>query len=267
MTEHEDDYEIGPGNAGLCPNWIDEKDSRCRTPLVDTGEEHRNYPGSRIWRCPSCSYDIIRIKEETVDEEDKIHRRTNDERRSLDDEGLEAWIARVKAEILTDMGTAVSSNSLVMPLDVGVPEAAKARGHDTGGYSELHDYVDANCYGGACDDETTITLGDVIAMQEVVNEWLILGYAYEEKLTQINAALALMGSTFTLDDVSTAINRASDDINDAADLPDSGVIDALNLLVNATLAYLTGDASDLETVAEKNYEADLSSILGWIGEA
>lgn len=47
-------------------------------------------------------------------------------------------IARGKREILADVGKAVSSRGDVMPL---YPQS----------FSELHDYVDANEYGGLCD--------------------------------------------------------------------------------------------------------------------
>lgn len=58
---------------------------------------------------------------------------------------LAQTIARMKREILTDQF-------------VG---RFKARGHRTGkitGFSDLHDYVDANEYGGFCDDEVADAL-------------------------------------------------------------------------------------------------------------
>lgn len=47
---------------------------------------------------------------------------------------LEETVARMKAEILADIANGT------------VPQSIK-------NFSELHDYVDANCYGGFCDDE------------------------------------------------------------------------------------------------------------------
>lgn len=70
--------------------------------------------------------------------------------------------------------------------------------------------------------------------------------------------------TWTTDQVEAALNSAADDILEATEAEDEGLRDALNLLVNAALSYLTGEAADLEGVAEKNYDADLSSILSWI---
>jgi hypothetical protein len=61
-----------------------------------------------------------------------------------------------------------------------------------------------------------------------------------------------------------ALNRAADDINDAADLPDSGTRDALNLLVNAASTYLAHPKADLDQVADECYSAPLSEIIGWI---
>lgn len=106
---------------------------------------------------------VERLKVWALQAAEREHTVQTDEKRSLDDEGLAEFIDRVKSEILEDIGTAKSSGGEVMPATVGWEE----------GYTELHDYVDANTYGGACDDGTTITLGDVIAMQDVVHEWLL----------------------------------------------------------------------------------------------
>ena len=73
--------------------------------------------------------------------------------------------------------------------------------------------------------------------------------------------------TFTEQQVVDALNAAADDILDAVDAGDEGLRDGLNLMVNATIAYLRGDASDLDDVAEASYGEDLGTILGWIGEA
>lgn len=68
----------------------------------------------------------------------------------------------------------------------------------------------------------------------------------------------------TTEDVLAAVNRAADDILEAIDAGDEGVRDALNLMVNATMAYLTGEADDLKKVVETGYSADLDTVLGWI---
>lgn len=71
--------------------------------------------------------------------------------------------------------------------------------------------------------------------------------------------------TYTHSQVLAAINQACDDIANATELPESGIIDALNLLVNATASYLDGSAKDLEEVAAANYDAaSLEEILDWI---
>lgn len=73
--------------------------------------------------------------------------------------------------------------------------------------------------------------------------------------------------TFTEQQVVDALNSAADDILDAVDAGDEGLRDGINLMVNATIAYLRGDASDLDDVTEASYGEDLDTILGWIGEA
>lgn len=70
--------------------------------------------------------------------------------------------------------------------------------------------------------------------------------------------------SFTKEQVAAALNRAASEITDAAALPDEGTRDALNLLVNATLDYLSGEAVDLEGVAAGNYDLDLAEIVSWI---
>jgi hypothetical protein len=73
-----------------------------------------------------------------------------------------------------------------------------------------------------------------------------------------------IAATYTYDEVHAAVNKAANDIIEAADLPDEGARDALNLCVNATLNYLDGTATDLSEVVDHGYEADLDEVLGWI---
>ncbi|MCK0441251.1 hypothetical protein MUG78_17775 [Gordonia alkaliphila] len=78
-----------------------------------------------------------------------------------------------------------------------------------------------------------------------------------------------MSSTFTRDQVSNAINVSANQIIAAADLAEEGTVDALNLLVNATLHMLDhnpdGDAGNLEqAVADSYSDASLSEVLSWI---
>jgi hypothetical protein len=70
--------------------------------------------------------------------------------------------------------------------------------------------------------------------------------------------------TYTAEEISAALNKAADDIIEATEAEDEGLRDALNLMVNAAGAYLWDGAKNLEEVAEKNYDADLDSIVGWI---
>jgi hypothetical protein len=74
-------------------------------------------------------------------------------------------------------------------------------------------------------------------------------------------------ATFTEQQVLDALNDAANDILDAVDAGDEGLRDGINLMVNATIGYLRGEASDLHDVAKGSYSEDLDTILGWIGEA
>jgi len=78
------------------------------------------------------------------------------------------------------------------------------------------------------------------------------------------SATAPTRRTFSEDAVATAANQAADDILDAVNADDTGVRDALNLQVNATLGYLTGEAEDLTEVVGQNYEATYDEVLSWI---
>lgn len=71
---------------------------------------------------------------------------------------------------------------------------------------------------------------------------------------------------FTERQVAEALNHAADDILDAVDAPDSGLRDAMNLIVNATVAYLTGQARDLQDVVASCYDAPYAEVLSWIEE-
>lgn len=87
---------------------------------------------------------------------------------------LEQTITRMKSEILLDVLCGY------LPADVS-------------SFSQLHDFVDANAYGGFCDDETLNNLIDhfggrdendgfpdelvnfINAAQDAINEWLKVG--------------------------------------------------------------------------------------------
>jgi hypothetical protein len=72
---------------------------------------------------------------------------------------------------------------------------------------------------------------------------------------------------FTEQQVADAVNHAADDILDVVEAGDEGLRDAMNLMVNATVAYLTGEAQNLQDVVEQDYDADYPTVLSWIEAA
>lgn len=67
--------------------------------------------------------------------------------------------------------------------------------------------------------------------------------------------------------VNRVLNEVADEIIDAADVPDTGVRDALNLMVNAVNHRLFADENaTLEEIVEAEYEASYEEVLGWINE-
>ena len=81
------------------------------------------------------------------------------------------------------------------------------------------------------------------------------------------SATGTTGRAFSEEAVQNAANQAADDILDAVHADDTGLRDAMNLVVNATLGYLTGQAKDLAEVVEQGYEATYDEVLSWIREA
>jgi hypothetical protein len=77
-----------------------------------------------------------------------------------------AIVARIRQEILRDVAT-------------GVLPGMSAT------FSELHDYVDANAYGGLCDVHADIDTDELITIQNGVEAWLI-----QEAIRVIEARLA-----------------------------------------------------------------------------
>lgn len=86
----------------------------------------------------------------------------DDEKRQHTDAEIDACVEDIKAEILADIGVVTSARTHEV-----MPETISS-------FSELHDFVDANMYGGLCDPESRsdFSLGDVIAVQEKVDAWL-----------------------------------------------------------------------------------------------
>ena len=74
-------------------------------------------------------------------------------------------------------------------------------------------------------------------------------------------------TVFTAQQVADAVNHAADDILEAVVAGDEGLRDAMNLIVNATLGYLTGEAQNLQDVVEQGYDADSPTVLSWIEAA
>jgi len=74
-------------------------------------------------------------------------------------------------------------------------------------------------------------------------------------------------ATFTQQQVLDALNEAANDILHAVHAGDEGLRDGINLMVNATIAYLCGEAEDLQDVVEGSYGEDYDTVLGWIEAA
>jgi hypothetical protein len=70
---------------------------------------------------------------------------------------------------------------------------------------------------------------------------------------------------FTKEQVGDALNQAADEILDAVNAGDEGLRDALNLMINATGAYLADEADTLREVVEG--DDDYETVLSWIETA
>lgn len=81
---------------------------------------------------------------------------------TVSEQEMQAAVEQAKAEILADIGTVENSKGEVMPESIN-------------DFSQLHDYVDANTYGGVCDERDHFELGDVIEFQGRVHAWLQAG--------------------------------------------------------------------------------------------
>lgn len=88
-----------------------------------------------------------------------------------------ALIDDMKEEILADLGKAKSSRGSFLPLS-------------TRSFSELHDYVDANEYGGLCDPDRRAhwwsgdNIEGLVKAQNIIDEWLGSGEARTEKIAR-----------------------------------------------------------------------------------
>lgn len=66
--------------------------------------------------------------------------------------------------------------------------------------------------------------------------------------------------------VNETLNKACGEIIAVAELPDAGVRDALNLLLNTALFRLRDPEAPLERIAREAYTEDLETVLGWIDD-
>jgi hypothetical protein len=72
-------------------------------------------------------------------------------------------------------------------------------------------------------------------------------------------------AVFTEQQVVDALDHA-EDILRATDGSD-GLHDAIDLMINAVVGYLTGQATDLHQVVQQRYPNTYATVLGWIQEA
>jgi hypothetical protein len=73
-------------------------------------------------------------------------------------------------------------------------------------------------------------------------------------------------AVFTEQQVVDALNHDAEDILRATDGGD-GLHDAMDLMINAVVGYLTGQATDLHQVVQQRYANTYATVLGWIQEA
>lgn len=71
-------------------------------------------------------------------------------------EKIRKAIARSKREILKDVADGI------------VPAGVRS-------FSQLHDYIDANCYGGLCTERGYMSIPDANAVQNAVDRWIKVG--------------------------------------------------------------------------------------------
>ncbi len=109
------------------------------------------------------------------------------------------------------------------------------------------------------------------ALEHIAAQVCLLVDRYQAETADHSGSPASTSATatrrrFSEEAVQSAANQAADDILDTLDADDAGLRDALNLVVNATLGYLTGQAQDLVEVVELGYDATYDEVLSWIRE-
>lgn len=70
-------------------------------------------------------------------------------------------------------------------------------------------------------------------------------------------------SSYTYDQVSSAFNRAADEIIEAIDAGDEGKRDVVNAVINVGMHYLKHPGEDLENALGASYGSDPSEVLDW----
>ncbi|MDG4795419.1 hypothetical protein [Micromonospora sp. WMMD1082] len=107
-------------------------------------------------------------------------------------------------------------------------------------------------------------------------QYLVDIYARSETRQSAHAADATTAGTptpppqapvFSERQVSEALIAAADDIFAAVKAGPEGLRDGINLTVNATMSYLTGQAADLHDVVAAMYSEDYPTVLGWVEAA
>jgi len=110
---------------------------------------------------------------------------------------------------------------------------------------------------------------DVAELKDYLDGYLehAVGLARSEADGEVAASVPQVADStpvFTETEVNDALNKACEDIIEAAQLPETGTRDALNLLVNAASVRLRGPDQTLEGVAEQSYGEKLKTLLEWI---
>ena len=177
---------------------------------------------------------------------------------AADPDGVHRWadVARVELWLIPDGEVLDQGAVITVDLTNGIRLASL--------HQDVKDFTDRDQLGEAA---------VLTALEHIAAQVCLLTDRYQAEVEGHGGPLAGTSATtptprtFTEEAVTAAANRAADDILDAVDAADTGVRDALNLQVNATLGYLTGQAQDLSEVVDQGYEATYDEVLSWIREA
>lgn len=71
--------------------------------------------------------------------------------------------------------------------------------------------------------------------------------------------------TFTATEVQDVLNMVLNDIEEEASLAETGAIDAMNLVLNATVHYLNHPSDrTLAAAVAANYDASCQEVISWL---